>query len=182
MVNGNENIKVSVENVKFIGYYSGVYTNGTCNLGGEFSATNCEFICSVESCSSAYMAANYTYTLTNCSFVGGTAYYTKSGTHTLTNCEFVSDKEYSAPQYDGSGAIPTGSAIVVDSCVGDYGRELDVTIIGGTITSTYGYGIEEVSTAATGVTLVNYATVEVSGVEYVGCPLGEHLENTVEAE
>ena len=182
MVNGNENIKVSVENVKFIGYYAGVYTNGTCNLDGEFSATNCEFVCGGESGGGAYMAANYTYTLTNCRFEGDTAYYTKSGTHTLTNCEFVSDKEYSAPQYHGSAAIPTGSAIVVDSCVGSYGQELDVTIVGGTITSAYGYGIEEVSTAAAGVTLVNYATVEVSGVEHVECPLGEHLENVVEAE
>lgn len=182
MVNGGENLKVSVENAIIKGYYAGIYTNGSCNVGGEFTATNCDFVGNVEGTLGAYMAANYDYTLTNCLFVGGTAYYTKSGTHTLTNCEFVAKQEYSNPQYDGSGASPTGSAIVVDSCVGDYGRELVLNIVGGTVNSLYGYGIEEVSTAATGVTLINYATVEATGVEYVGCTLGEHLENTVEAE
>lgn len=180
MANGKEDLKISLDNVIVQGYYGGVYTNGTCNLGGSFTATNCEFRTSTNSDAvGAYIAANYDYKFTNCKFTGSTAYYTKSGNHELTNCTFGSSMEYTNPTYQGSGATPTGSAIVIDSCVGDYARELTVVITGGEITSRYGYGVEECSTAANGVEKVNYATVQISGVEYNYCPLGNHKANEV---
>ena len=180
MANGKDDLKISLDNVIVQGYYGGVYTNGTCNLGGTFTATNCEFRGEeTAENAGAYLAANYDYTFTNCVFSGKSAYYAKSGTHQLTNCTFGASREYRDPIYHGSAAYCTGSAIVVDSCVGNYGQELNVTITGGEITSAHGYGIEEVSTAPNGGTPINYSTVTYTGVEFDECPLGDIYTNPV---
>ena len=180
MANGKEDLKISLDNVIVQGYYGGAYTNGTCNIGGTFTATNCQFRAAVSSgYVGVYLAANYNYTFTNCAFSGNSAYYAKSGNHQLTNCTFGASREYRDPIYHGSAANPTGSAIVVDSCLGSYGRSLVVNITGGEITSRYGYGIEEVSTAPNGSTPINYSTVTYTGVEFDECPLGDVYENPV---
>ena len=173
---GKDDLKITLDNVIAQGYYSGIQTNGTCDLGGYFTATNCEFR---GIGLGAYMASNYEYAFTNCKFTGETGYYAKSGSHELTNCVFNGSAEYYAPQYRASSAVPTGSAIVVDSCLGGYAQELTVVITGGEINSMYGYGIEEISTAPAGETPINYATVTYTGAEFENCPLGDVYANPV---
>lgn len=179
MINGTDDININLNNIILKGYYCGLYTNGSIAGGGSIEAYNCSFETGVDDVG-AYLATNHTYRFTNCTFSSYTAYYAKSGTHYLNNCNFLGTGEHVAPKYNGSGANATGSAIVIDSCVGDYEQNLRVEINGGTISSTNGYGIEECSTAANGVELINYSTIIFTNQPtYVNCPLGNVLFNEV---
>ncbi len=59
---------------------------------------------------------------------GGTAVYQKAGTMNITGGTFKATKEYTSYTYNGSGANPTGDAIVIDSCKG-YGNGATVANI-----------------------------------------------------
>ena len=159
MVKGNDKINVTANNVTFLGDQGGIYSNGLCD-GAKVIATNCTFN-GLNSTSGvgAYLAGNYNYNFTNCEFNGATGYYSKSGTHVLKDCMVKgTNASYSPANYNGNGAEPTGSALVVDSNPG-YIKTLNVTIDGGTYESTSGYAIEEVSTYKTQSEKVSYANV-----------------------
>ncbi len=113
------------------------------------------------------MASNANYSFTNCTFNGGSGIYTKSGTYVLDNCTVTATGTYSAPKYNGNGAEPTGSALIVDSAVG-YKKTLNITVNGGSFSSVNGYGVEEVSTYKEGQTAVSYATVSLNNVTLSG--------------
>lgn len=160
-VNSNNKVNVELNNVKLLGYYCGIGSNGLC-AGAKITAKNCEILAgSGNESAGAYMAANYTYNFDGCTFTGDSGYYTKSGTHTLTNCTVNGNGEFVAPVYYVNGFTPTGSAMVIDSSSPGYTQTLSVTINGGTYTSTNGYGLEEVSTTKTGATKASYATITI---------------------
>lgn len=158
-VNSNDKVSVELENVNLLGHYCGLGSNGLCS-GASIKAKNCEISAGTGSESAgAYMAANYTYYFENCTFVGDSGYYTKSGTHTLTNCTVNGNGSFLAPAFFVNGFTPTGSAMVVDSSAPGYTQTLNITINGGTFTSTNAYGLEEVSTAKAGTNKTSYANI-----------------------
>lgn len=160
-VNSNEKVNVELNNVNLLGYYCGIGSNGLCS-GAKITAKNCTISAGTgDESAGAYMPANYTYNFNNCTFSGDSGYYAKSGTHTLTNCTVLGSGEFLAPTYFGNGFIPTGSAIVIDSAAPGYTQTLNITIDGGSYTSTNGYGLEEVSTTKTGSTKASYAQITI---------------------
>ena len=166
---GNNKITVTMQNITAKGYYGGICYSGNCE-GSRIVATNCtfegveteEFVTDKDKWVGAYLPGKGQYVFNDCSFKGYTAYYTKSGEHVLTNCKFYATGEYRGPAHNGSGCIETGSAFVVDSATG-YLQPITISIIGGTFNSAHGFCIEELSTAATGLDKICYATVNVYG-------------------
>ncbi len=165
MANGKDNLDITVQDVKLYGYYGGFYTNGSCE-GAKFTFQNVVMEGGEENLG-VYLASNANYSFTNCTFNGGSGIYTKSGTYVLDNCTVTATGTYSAPKYNGNGAEPTGSALIVDSAVG-YKKTLNITVNGGSFSSVNGYGVEEVSTYKEGQTAVSYATVSLNNVTLSG--------------
>ncbi len=160
-------LTVNLDGIKSVGYYGGLYTNGGSTMTGTttINAVNCEFSgmstgIGAESSVGVYLASNYFYNFTGCTFNGSTGYYAKSGTHTLTGCTVNGAGDYYAPNHFGNGAESTGSAMVVDSSAGGYVNTLNVNVYGGAFNSQNGYAIEE---CRTGAIAAAYSTVFVRG-------------------
>lgn len=146
LIQGGDNINLTLDGITSQAFYGGIYSNGASLGGGTVTARNCTFTgAGNDESVGSYLATNHTYNFENCKFTGDSGYYTKSGTHVLKNCTFTGTGTYRAPNYNGNGADPTGSAVVIDSAK-NYTQKLDVTIDGGTFNSTYGYDVEECST------------------------------------
>ena len=167
LVKGNDKVSVTLDGVKLQGNDGGIYSNGFC-VGSTIKATNCDFkgFDSVEGVG-AYLAGNYSYEFVNCNFVGATGYYAKSGNHRLTDCSFNGTlSEYAEENFNGNGADPTGSAVVVDSATG-YQVPMSVVLTNCSFQSVAGYCIEEFATSDSVETC--YSTVVVENAEYVSC-------------
>ena len=172
----NNQMSITLENVKSYGYYGGLSTNGRYKHAGSIRAMNCTFMGSMETVDDtsvgAYLPGGAEYTFENCTFVGYDGIYTKNGNLYLRNCTVVALGEFNQAVYNGDGCTGTGSALIVDSAKG-YGSEQDklcVYIMGGTLASKNGFDIYEVSTASTEQDkIVYYAEINLSeGVKLVG--------------
>lgn len=166
--------EVIIDNVNAAGNSGGIYSNGE-KHGSKVTVSNSSFtyLGDVKDDSvGAYLAGNDEYTFENCTFTGATGYYTKSGTHTIIDSTVTGDRTtYVKPSYNGSGANPNGSALVVDSAYA-YENTLDVTVDGGAYTSVAGYAIEEAVTAPTNKTPTKYHTLTIEND-----PTMEGIEN-----
>lgn len=161
---GQDNWNINIVNATLKGRFGGIYTNGNAETSTvKINAIDSRFIGTENYGFGAYLASNYTYEYRNCEFTGADGYYAKSGKHIFNNCLFFANGAYSAPTYHGSGAISTGSGINIDSCNGSYQKVLTVELNGGFISSTYGRGIYEFSTAANGAEKISYGTATVKG-------------------
>ena len=157
LLEGN-GLDVTLENVESSAYYGGLYMNGTWK-NYKVVANDCVFNCVAGN--AAYFAGYTVAEFNNCKFSGSMGAYAKCGDITFNNCELTGKLPYEKPTYSGNGALGEGNGFTADSCVG-YQQPLTVKFNGGSITSEYGYAIEEISTAKEGVEKVCYSTVTVS--------------------
>ena len=157
LLEGN-GLDVTLENVESSAYYGGLYMNGTWK-NYKVVANDCVFNCVAGN--AAYFAGYTVAEFNNCKFSGSMGAYAKCGDITFNNCELTGKLPYEKPTYNGNGANGEGNGFTADSCVG-YQQPLTVKFNGGSITSEYGYAIEELSTAKEGVEKVCYSTVTVS--------------------
>ncbi|MFA5449249.1 MAG: MBG domain-containing protein, partial [Clostridia bacterium] len=176
LVNGDDKLNATLNNVTVNGWYGGLYTNGAFK-DSSITANNCSFNGGGGGADSvgAYLAANYEYKFTDCTFDGASGIHIKSGTLTLNNCILTADGEYAEPQYHGSGANITGNGLMAEPTVG-YFEPLIITVNGGSITSANGYAVGEHASAGEGVTPNAYATVTINGTTLTGAK-GEVLSD-----
>lgn len=169
VVIGDEKLKIEFNNIKAVGYYGGLVTNGSCE-GSSIVANNCDFVGNEIG---VYLPGKYTYEMTECSFTGFSGYYTKSGYHTLTECMFKGTAEKSIePVFYGDGCYPTGSAFVCDSAK-TYYSPVEVLFKQCEFLSIDGYGVEEVATSNDPATAQYYSTIVFDGNQTYVCPVGK---------
>lgn len=179
LVKGNNKINIVIDGIKLQGKDGGLYSNGLCE-GATITVTNCKLIGhdAVEGVG-AYLAGNYDYNFTNCYFEGATGYYAKSGNHRLNDCTFKGNlADYAEENFNGNGADPTGSAVVIDSAKG-YLVPMSVLFNNCKFESVSGYCIEEFATSNS--TEVCYSEVNVNEATYIsyGKEKAVYTENDV---
>ena len=157
LLEGN-GLDLTLENVESSAYYGGLYMNGTWK-NYKVVANDCVFNCVAGN--AAYFAGYTVAEFNNCTFTGSMGAYAKCGDITFNDCTLTGKLPYEKPTYNGNGANGEGNGFTADSCVG-YQQPLTVRFNGGSVTSEYGYAIEEISTAKEGVEKVCYSTVTVS--------------------
>lgn len=184
--NANSKLNVTLSGVTPTGFWYGLATNGTQGVlietGTEFraniTAVDCDF---VGECLAMYLPAGFNYNFENCTFTARSAVHMKSGNVTFDNCVFEAagvwvgrDTNYDTygyepPLYYNNGVNTTGNALMLE-CSPGYKQFLDVTIIGGTFYSAYGYAVEVAGTSSGGGTHTIYATLDISGNPEYDCP------------
>ena len=157
LLEGN-GLDLTLEKVESSAYYGGLYMNGTWK-NYKVVANDCVFNCVAGN--AAYFAGYTVAEFNNCTFTGSMGAYAKCGDITFNDCTLTGKLPYEKPTYNGNGANGEGNGFTADSCVG-YQQPLTVRFNGGSVTSEYGYAIEEISTAKEGVEKVCYSTVTVS--------------------
>ena len=185
MLEGSGKMTITLQNVDFVGYYGGYYENGTSNnVKTTVTVTDCSFKAAKNEEGAytgygAYMPGNYTVEFNRCVFEGSVGAYLKSGTRTFTDCTIngVYDK-YVAPTYNGNGANGAGSGLIVNSTKG-YSKPMNITVDGGSISSSVGYAVEELALAAEGESTECYATVSIKNAELSGSLGDVYSENGV---
>ena len=174
----NNDFDINFENVTFKGYWGSFYSNGSYTSNTTVDAKDCKFVATKvvgptydDVSAAAYLASGkVVYTYEDCHFEGFTGYYAKSGHHFFNNCtvKAVGDDAFEVAHH-GSGFYPTGSALVIDSCVGyntvpaaGYQKALTVDISGGRFVSKSKYAIEEFSTYVNPADRISYAFVNIA--------------------
>ena len=161
-VHGGVKTVVNIENLNIAGYEVGLITSDLEAFSGATINIINSYVYSTTNDSKdgigAYLADYATYIVENTKFEGATGMYAKSGEITLINCEVVATGDKAEPVHSNNGALPTGSALVLDSSYG-YVNPLNVTIDGGTYTSANNYAIEEIASAPDDVEAVDYTTI-----------------------
>lgn len=162
VINVTDNTSISLENMEVSGYSSGLFTgNSNKRLSSTINIKNSKFVSSSTSDNSsvgAFLGSYANYVFNNSSFEGATGIYAKSGRVTLINCSVVADGNKVDAQYNETGFVATGSALVLDSSYG-FSKPLNVSISGGNFTSANSYPIEKVLTAPVDLTVDDYASV-----------------------
>lgn len=174
----NNAFDIDFENVTFKGQYGALYTNGNYSSNTTVDAKDCKFIGTKvvgptydDVSAGVYLASGKViYSYEDCQFEGFTGYYAKSGHHFFNNCtvKAVGDNAFETDHH-GSGFYPTGSALIVDSCVGyntvpaaGYQKALTVDISGGRFISKSKHAIEEFSTYKNAADRISYAFVNIT--------------------
>lgn len=125
----------------------------------------------------AYLAGSGTYIFTDCSITGAGGIYAKAGSLTLINTDVTAYGPAHAPAPNGSGADPTGDAVILDSNSG-YKGNISLTVTGtSTLTSANGHAVNE---ALTNVDASSTVELTISGGTFVGAS-GMTAINTSEA-
>ena len=173
----NNNFDINFEDVTFKGYYGGIYSNGSYSSTTKINAKNCKFIGTKISgetyddvSAGAYVASGkVSYFYENCQFKGFGGYYAKSGHHYFKECliDAVGEKSFEK-DHNGNGFYVTGSALMIDSCVGystipaaGYQKALTIDIVAGRLASKSKYAVEEFSTYVNSADRVSYAVVNI---------------------
>ncbi len=173
----NNDFDIDFEDVTFKGQYGALYTNGNYSSNTTLNAEDCKFIGTKvggptydDVSAGAYVASGkVVYTYENCQFEGHSGYYAKSGHHYFSNCtvKAVGDDAFEK-DHNGNGFYPTGSALIIDSCVGystvpaaGYQKALTVDISGGRFVSKVKHAIEEFSTYKVSADRISYAFVNI---------------------
>lgn len=176
LVVGGDNTTAIVDNVRVTGVYYGITTNGT-QSGATLTATNSTFTGidaegEPNDNTGAYLAAAYTYSFTNCQFVGHDGLIIKSGTSTFDGCTITANgPAFVTPKLHTGGFYVTGSAATVYS-QSNYIRPVTATFQQCAFVSPAGYGLMEIAAASAGQELPVAASIDVSGATYT-CTLGE---------
>lgn len=168
--------EMNFENITFKAYWGGLYSNGSYSTEATFTAKDCKFVSTYIDCPTndasigAYMASGkVTYRYDSCVFEGFGGYYAKSGHHYFVDCTVRAkgDQAFDIGHY-GNGCYVTGSALMIDSCVGyntipasGYQKALTVDISGGQFISKAKNAIEEFSTYKDSNDRLSYAFVNI---------------------
>ena len=173
----NNDFDIDFEDVTFKGYWGALYTNGNYSSNTTLNAEDCKFIGTKvvgptydDVSAGAYVASGkIIYSYENCHFEGFSGYYAKSGHHYFSNCTVKAvGNDVFEKDHNGNGFYPTGSALVLDSCVGystvpsaGYQKALTVDISGGRFVSKSKHAIEEFSTYKVSADRISYAFVNI---------------------
>ena len=141
------------------GTYGGNYDSSTAVVnitGGTIESTNAVAV---------YVPAG-TFNISGGNITGATAVYMKGGTLNISGSKMTGNGSATAYTFYGSGAVPTGDALVIDVCGYPYGNSPAISVTGGSFRSTNANAVGSYAKDA------NYTakTSFLSGGEYTSDP------------
>ena len=162
VVQGGSSVSIYLSGLTVEAEIAALYTNGIYS-GASIVGENCTFKGKQANISAgAYLAANYIYDFTECTFEGAGGIHIKSGTLALSGCTLTANGDYSAPSYVADGFKITGNGLMVEPTLG-YTETLNIIVDSCAITSANGNSIEEYALAAEDETPIAYASIIIRG-------------------